>query len=133
MKQRLLVVDDELSIALTLKAVLDVYGFEVETALSAEDSVSKLKAGSYDLVLTDMKMENDRSGYDVLRAARNTDYRPAVAIFTAYPSLGKDWEKEGAQCLFPKPMNTTDLVQQINAVLIAREKPREKLSSDGNP
>ena len=47
MKRRILLVDDELAILLTLKAILEIHGFDVETAASAKEAVSKLKANSY--------------------------------------------------------------------------------------
>ena len=45
MKRRILLVDDELAILLTLKAVLEINGFEVETAASAREAKSKIKNG----------------------------------------------------------------------------------------
>jgi DNA-binding NtrC family response regulator len=121
MKRRILLVDDELAILLTLKTILEIHGFDVETAASAKEAVSKLKANSYHMVITDMKMEHDKAGYDVIRAAKKTDYDPAVAILTAYPLLGGDWKSEGAQSMLVKPMNTDDLLRQIEVLLIQHE------------
>lgn len=121
MKRRILLVDDELAILLTLKTILEINGFDVETAASAKEAVSKLKANSYHMVITDMKMENDRAGYDVIRWAKKADYHPAVAILTAYPLLGGDWKSEGAQSMLVKPMNTDDLLRQIEVLLIRHE------------
>ncbi len=121
MKRRILLVDDELAILLTMKAILEIHGFDVETASSAREAISKLKAGSYHMVITDMKMETDKAGYEVIRAAKKTDYNPAVAILTAYPLLGSDWKIEGAQSMLVKPMNTDDLLRQIEALLIQHE------------
>jgi DNA-binding NtrC family response regulator len=121
MKRRILLVDDELAILLTLKTILEIHGFDVETAASAREAVSKLKANSYHMVITDMKMEHDRAGYDVIRSAKKTDYDPAVAILTAYPLLGGDWKSEGAQSMLVKPMNTDDLLRQIEVLLIQHE------------
>ncbi len=126
MKRRILLVDDELAILLTLKAVLEIHGFDVETAASAKEAMSKLKAASYHMVITDMKMEHDRAGYDVIRAAKKTDYDPAVAILTAYPLLGGDWKNEGAQSMLVKPMNTDDLLRQIEALLIQHEDQKQQ-------
>jgi DNA-binding NtrC family response regulator len=118
MKRRILLVDDELAILLTLKAILEINGFEVETATSAKEATGKIKEATYDMVITDMKMENERSGYEVVRAARKAEYRPATAILTAYPMLGNDWKQEGAQTMLVKPMNTDDLLRQIEVMLI---------------
>lgn len=125
MKRRILLVDDELAILLTLKAILEIHGFDVETAASAKEASSKLKANSYHMVITDMKMEHDKAGYDVIRAAKKTDYDPAVAILTAYPLLGSDWKSEGAQSMLVKPMNTDDLLRQIEVLLIQHEDQRQ--------
>lgn len=126
MKRRLLVVDDELPIVLTLRALLEIYGFEVDTAICAKEAVAKLKASRYHMVITDMKMEHDRAGFDVVRAARSTDYQPAIALLTAFPMLGKDWNQEGVDCMFVKPMNTKDLLRQIEAILVTHEDQKQK-------
>ena len=128
MKRRILLVDDELAILLTLKTILEIHGFDVETAASAREAVSKLKANSYHIVITDMKMEHDKAGYDVIRAAKKTDYDPAVAILTAYPLLGGDWKSEGAQSMLVKPMNTDDLLRQIEVLLIQHEDLKQEQS-----
>ncbi len=121
MKRRILVVDDELSILLTLKAVLEINGFEVETASSAREAVRKLEASVFQMVITDLKMEHETAGYDVVRAANKLADPPVTAILTAFASLGSAWKSEGAQSLFVKPMNTPDLLRSIEALLIAQE------------
>jgi len=126
MKRRILLVDDELAILLTLKAILEIHGFDVETAASAKEAVSKLKASSYHMVITDMKMEHEKAGYEVIRAAKKTDYDPAVSILTAYPLLGSDWKTEGAQSMLVKPMNTDDLLRQLEVLLIQHEDQKQQ-------
>jgi DNA-binding NtrC family response regulator len=126
MKRRILLADDELAILLTLKAILEIHGFEVETAASGADAIAKLQAGTFHMVITDMKMEHEKSGYEVIRAAKATAYDPAVAILTAFPTLGTEWKKEGAQSMLVKPMNTDDLLRQIEALLIQHEDQRQR-------
>ena len=122
MKRRILLVDDELTILLTLKAILELNGFEVETAASAREGIAKLEnGGAYAMVITDMRMETETSGYDVIRAARRQPSNPATSILTAYPSLGSDWKSEGAQSLLVKPVGTQDLLRQIEALLVQHE------------
>jgi DNA-binding response OmpR family regulator len=136
MKRRILLVDDELPILLTLKAILEMHGFEVETAASAREALQKLDHASYHMVITDMKMETETSGYDVIRVARRKDYDPATAILTAYPALGTDWRMQGAQSLLVKPVGTQDLLRQIEALLITHEdqkqRPPARAASAGN-
>jgi DNA-binding response OmpR family regulator len=128
MKRRILLVDDELAILLTLKAILEINGFEVKTAASAKEAIATLKAEEFHMVITDMRMESDTSGYDVIRAARKQKYDPAVALLTAYPSLGSSWQNEGADSMMVKPMNTGDLLRQIEVLLVSHEDAKQKKS-----
>ena len=62
MKRRILLVDDDVAILLTLKAVLEISGFEVETAASAREAKMRLKSNEYHMVITDLRMESDTAG-----------------------------------------------------------------------
>ena len=121
MTRRILLVDDELAILLTLKAILEMNGFEVVTAASSAEAKLRLGAETYDLVITDLKMEHERAGFDVVRFAREQSYRPAVAILTACPDLGSDWKEQGAESLLIKPTNAPELLECIEA-LLARQQ-----------
>jgi DNA-binding response OmpR family regulator len=132
MKRRLLVVDDEPAILLTLRALLEIQGFEVETASSARDAKSKLKNSQFHMVITDMRMENDEAGLEVARAAKKAPYQPAVALLTAFPLSDEVWREDGADEMLVKPMNSEALIQQLEALLVAhedRKRPVEKVSS----
>ena len=85
MRRRILLVDDEVAVLLTLKAVLEISGFEVDTAASAREGVSKLHTREYQMLITDMRMEHDVAGVEVIKAARAAAYHPAVALLTAFP------------------------------------------------
>jgi len=128
MKRRILLVDDELAILLTLRAILELNGFEVETASSGGEAIAKLKnGGQYHMVITDLKMETETAGYDVIRTAKELQNSPAVAILTAFPSLGTGWRSEGADSMLVKPMNTEDLLRQIEVMLIQHEDAKQRL------
>ena len=126
--RRILLVDDELAILLTLRAILELNGFSVETAGSAKEAQEKLTTKTYDMVITDMRMETETAGYDVIRVAKAQAYNPATAILTAYPALGSDWESKGAQSLLVKPVGTTELLQQLEALLARHQA--EKLAHE---
>jgi len=125
-RRRILLVDDEVAILLTLKAILEINGFEVETAASAKEAKLKLRAHVYHMVITDMRMERETSGSEVVRAAKKAVYQPAVALLTAFPLPGSDWQEEGADEMLVKPMNTSDLVRQLEAMLISHEDKKQR-------
>lgn len=121
MKRRILLVDDEVAVLLTLKAVLEISGFEVDTAASAKEGRSKLHTHQYQMVITDMRMENEASGLEVIEAARAASYRPAVALLTAFPAAEEDWQEMGADKMLVKPMHTRVLLEQLEKLLISHE------------
>jgi len=76
----------------------------VETAASAKEAQHKLKRGVFEMVITDMRMENENSGYDVIRAARQQAYDPATALLTLIPR----WVVSGAT---PEPVSAGEAGQ----------------------
>lgn len=129
MKRRILLVDDEVAVLLTLKAVLEISGFEVDTAASAKEGRSKLHTHEYQMVITDMRMESEASGLEVIEAARAAAYRPAVALLTAFPAADEDWQEMGADKMLVKPMHTRVLLEQLEKLLISHEN---KLAKDAS-
>ena len=126
MKRRILLVDDEVAVLLTLKAVLEISGFEVETAASAREGKSKLKRSEFNMVITDMRMESEAAGVDVIKAARSAAYKPAVALLTAFPTNDEGWQYTGADKMLVKPMQTRILLQQIEKLLNTHEAKKAK-------
>jgi DNA-binding response OmpR family regulator len=122
MKRRILLVDDDVAILLTLKAVLEISGFEVETAASAREAKQRLKGNEYHMVITDLRMESDTAGQEVAAAAKKAANRPAVAVLTAFPPQDEEWiASSGTDKVLVKPMNTQDLLRQIEAMLVSHE------------
>lgn len=121
MKRRILLVDDEVAVLLTLKAVLEISGFDVDTATSGREGKHKLRSREYHMVITDMRMENDEAGKEVIAAARTAPYHPAVALLTAFPVAEEDFQELGADKMLVKPMHTKVLLQQIDKLMAAHE------------
>jgi DNA-binding response OmpR family regulator len=121
MRRRILLVDDEVAVLLTLKAVLEISGFDVDTAASAREGVSRLHTREYHMLITDMRMENDVAGIEVIKAARSAAYHPAVALLTAFPVADEDWQEMGADKMLVKPMHTRVLLEQIEKLLAGHE------------
>ena len=121
MKRRILLVDDEVAVLLTLKAVLEISGFDVDTAASGREGKSKLRTHEYHMVITDMRMESDAAGMEVIAAARSASYHPAIAMLTAFPVADEDWQTMGADKMLVKPMHTRVLLEQIEKLLASHE------------
>jgi CheY-like chemotaxis protein len=146
MKRRILLVDDDLAVLLTLKAVLELNGFEVETAASSAEALARMESGVYQMVISDLRMESEDSGLEVLRAARRQAYYPATALLTAYPPSGEHWSTEhrngqhrngqerhagnqsgeNSDSLLVKPLGTAELLRQVEALLIRHADRQER-------
>jgi DNA-binding response OmpR family regulator len=137
MKRRILLVDDDLAVLLTLKAVLELHGFEVDTASSSAEALARLECGVYQMVISDLRMETEEAGLEVIRAARRQAYDPATALLTAYPPTGEHWHAEhrnelenwtgeNSDSLLVKPLGTGDLLRQVEALLIRHADKQER-------
>ncbi len=133
MRRRILLVDDEVAVLLTLKAVLEISGFDVDTAASGREGVSKLHTREYQMLITDMRMEHDAAGVEVIKAARAAAYHPAIALLTAFPVAEEDWQEMGAHELLVKPMHTRILLQQIEDLIASHERKLAKLGIPTGP
>ena len=107
---RLLVVDDEESVALTVSEVLRQEGFKVETASSGEEAVARLGEGEYDLVLTDLHMEGG-DGLSVLAEIRRRAPLTISIVLTGFASVESAIAalRQGAYDYLVKPCIIDDL------------------------
>jgi DNA-binding response OmpR family regulator len=118
---RILVVDDEKNIRLTVPQALATLDLPVETAVNGEEALAKMAEKPYDVVLLDLKMPG-MDGMDVLRVVAHEHPRSRVVIITAHGSVPSAVEamKLGAIDYVQKPFSPTELRSVVTRVL-ARE------------
>ena len=83
--EKILVVDDELSMTQFLGIVLRKEGYQVATVNSGRDALEKVKAETFDVVITDIKMPG-MDGIQLLQGIKKLDASIPVVIMTAYAS-----------------------------------------------
>ncbi len=117
-RERILVVDDHIEMARLLADQLGDAGFEVEMAGGGEQAVRRLRAGLFDVVITDLRMEKV-DGFDVLEAAKQQDPAPAVLIMTAFGGIDSAIEaiKRGAVHYFAKPFRLDEVLLYVRRAL----------------
>ena len=98
--------------------MLEISGFDVDTATSAREGKSRIKHREYEMVITDMRMEGERSGEEVIAAAKEAPYNPAVALLTAFPMDEDAIAGVSADKMLVKPMHTRQLLQQLEALYV---------------
>jgi CheY-like chemotaxis protein len=82
----LLLVDEEPAVAYTLKRVLEGEGYEVSTAESYSRALGLLQCNEYDVVITEINLQRDAEGLDLVRAAQNLKPPPVVIMSAADPT-----------------------------------------------
>ena len=116
-RRRILLVEDEFSIAEPLSAALEREGFEVVTAASATEALDLFTRRSPDLVLLDVMLP-DGDGRDVLREIRAKSRTPVVMLTARGEELDRVLGLElGADDYVTKPFSAAELVARMRAVL----------------
>jgi len=118
---RILIVEDEPTLVLTLGDRLRSEGYEVESAENGDDGARRAREGGFDLVLLDVALPG-KNGFDVLRDLRQQRVATPVIMLTARGQvvdrvLGL---KLGADDYIGKPFEMMELVARVEAVLRRR-------------
>lgn len=116
--QRILVVDDEKNIRLTLGQTLEVVGYEVKTAVNGEDALKQLAVGAFDLILLDLRMPG-MDGIDVLKQIVEQRPETRVVVVTAHGTVDTavDAMKIGAVDFIQKPFAPQEIRSLVAQVL----------------
>jgi signal transduction histidine kinase len=107
---KVLVVDDEESVVVTIKAILQLDGYNVATTTSGVQARAMVRDVEYDLVLTDLRLE-DGDGLDVLKAVREHHPETITIMLTGYASLESAIQaiRAGAYDYLVKPSEVEEL------------------------
>ncbi len=120
--KKILIVDDEKNIRLTLKKCLEEQEYEVFIATNGEEGIEKIKSKHFDLIMLDIKMPG-LNGMQVLKEIRDKGIKVNVIMMTAYGSIEKAVEamKLGAIDFISKPF-TPEEVRTIVKEVLERQK-----------
>jgi DNA-binding response OmpR family regulator len=120
---KILVVDDEASLRLTMTEMLSRDGHQVTTAASGQIALALIKTQSFDLALVDLHL-GDMVGTELLAAIRQQSPDMVVIMLTAYASLETAVEalRQGAHDYLFKPCSTVELRESIRQGLLKRQQ-----------
>ena len=117
-KKQILVVDDEPNVLVTYRLILQQQGFAVTAAISSEEARRCIDSVSIDLLLCDLSLEKQESGFDVIEYARKKDPDVPAVLLTGYATQDANgWaEQRGIPVLF-KPIDIQQLLETINNLI----------------
>lgn len=117
MTRRILVVEDEPSIAETIRYALRTEGFEVSDASTGGEALLKLGSESFDCVILDVGLP-DMSGFDVCRTARQSSSVPILFLTARDGEIDRVVGLEiGADDYVSKPFSPRELAARVKAIL----------------
>ena len=119
--RRILIIDDERPILMTLEALLTRHGYQTETATTATLGLRAMKTNSAALVLLDLQLP-DADGLETLERLKKDFGDSQVIILTAHDSLNNAIEsiKRGAFHFISKPYASEELLSLVEQALEKR-------------
>ena len=126
---RILVVDDEEVMRVSLAAWLAEDGYDVETASSGREAIAMAAANEYAMYFVDLKMPPGIDGIETMMEIRKQRPDAAVIIITAYATVDTAITamKEGAQEYIVKPCNPEEISLLVNRIIKVKNLQRENL------
>jgi YesN/AraC family two-component response regulator len=125
--RRVLCVDDEEIIRLTMKAILERHGFEVVTAATVSEALHRITSEKFDVLLSDLNIGNPADGLTVVSAMRRTQPEAVTMILTGYPAFETALEaiRQQVDDYIVKPANVPALLRAIESKLATPPKQRQ--------
>jgi DNA-binding NtrC family response regulator len=116
--ERILVVDDEVNVRALYSRVLQKEGYTVECAASGGEAIEKLATSSFDLVVTDLKM-NGVDGLEVVKRGKAVNRKVPFILISGYGTaqMAITAAKEGADIFLMKPIDIADLKAAVKGAL----------------
>ena len=119
-KKRILIVDDEPDVDMVLKRVFEQSGFNADSYDDPILALENFKAGSYDLVLLDIKMP-EMDGFHLYQRMKKIDSKIKVCFLTAselyYERFRKEFSTLDKDLFIRKPIENEDLIKRINTII----------------
>jgi DNA-binding NtrC family response regulator len=121
-RDRVLIIDDEPSVADALRVILEDEGFLVAVAANGRDGIAEARRASFGVTVTDLRLP-DMDGLEVMGAFREDGLGGAFILTTSYgtPEIFARAEELGAVGVIAKPFLPSEILQLIASALGRRQ------------
>jgi two-component system response regulator HydG len=132
--QRLLVVEDDPGVRTTIVTCLELEGYAVDAASSTKEAIDRLAAASYPIVISDIYID-DRTGLDVLEAARRKDPGCSVILMTARGTMETVMAatRGGAFDYIAKPFDLDRIIETVKRAEAAHGELEDEAEAEDLP
>jgi DNA-binding NtrC family response regulator len=126
-KFRILVVDDEASVLITYRLILEQQGYKVVACATSLDAIDALQKQSFDLVLCDYSLEEQHTGFEVITEARKRWPELPAALLTGYATKETADEASARNIgIMFKPIEIEEFLATTSKMLRRDHEPDEK-------
>lgn len=134
MPEPILVVEDDSSVRTTIVTFLEMEGFAVEAVSNTRDALQRLSAAPYPLVISDIYID-DRTGIDVLMAAKKADPNCSVILMTARGTMETVMAatRNGAFDYLAKPFELDTLLESVRRAIDSRRSDDDEVEREELP
>ena len=116
MKKKILIVEDEKTLCLLYEEELSKEGYDITAVTDAEAALAKLAQGSYDLIVTDIRMPG-KNGIELITQIMGLRKDIPIIINSAYQSYKEDFMTWAADTYVVKSSSLDDLKTKIKQLL----------------
>lgn len=129
-KSKILLIDDDASLLVTLRDFLSFEGYEVITADSGEQGLERLKDYEPDLIIVDMSMPG-MGGIGFLKAISgpNGEMQHSVLVLTARSNMAEFFANVDVDGFVAKPCNPEDLLMEVARIIFLKKGSGSKKSA----
>jgi DNA-binding NtrC family response regulator len=121
-RNRVLLVDDEPNIRLTLSPVLEQHGFKVKAAGTVSEALTEIRDSQFDVLISDLNVEGNGDGLRVVGAMRERQPECITVILTGFPGFESAVEalRSHVDDYVVKPVDVETLVGFLRKKLAAK-------------
>ncbi len=117
-KSRVLVVDDERNVLLTYRMLLEQEGYDATASLTAKEAIRLIEKQKFDILLCDLSLEEKRTGFEVIDAARALNAGVPAVLLTGYASPeAAEYAKANDVAVLYKPIEIEEFLKTIASLL----------------
>jgi DNA-binding response OmpR family regulator len=122
-KKRILIVDDERDVGMTLKMILENYGYDIDSFTDPAVALEQFKPSLYDLTILDIRMP-EINGFELYDQLKSRDPNIKTLFLTALNSVvsyntenSTVYSIEGKRLFVKKPVGNKELLEQVNSMV----------------
>lgn len=130
-KFRILVVDDEASVLITYRMILEQEGYVVAACSTSREAIEAIEKHDFDAVLCDYSLEEQHTGFEVITAARQRDPGVPAALLTGYATKETADEADARKIgIMFKPIEIEEFLATTSSMLRRNDEPNQETSGE---